>query len=241
MFAKNEMPNCTATMDHVFSIADSKMESEHDKKVLVGLRQMVKELEMALYRPQPRFQDAFFFPSFPNLKKVQKYIQIAKKSIDLCIFSYTNDDLSGEIMKAHERGVNVRIITDDEAMKGKGADAKAMADKGVSVRCDSEERFHMHNKFMIVDRMLVLTGSFNWSFQAVKSNQENVIVVDGDYFIGKYVEEFEKLWGQFSGNELEMKQHHAATRIQKQWKGKKSRDAAKIHRAPKDPNNPWGL
>ena len=86
-----------------------------------------------------------------NVKKLVNYISKAKVSIDLSIFSFTNDDLANEIIAAHKRGVAVRIITDDEAMKGKGADAQRCADEGIPVRCDSEEKFHMHNKFMIVD------------------------------------------------------------------------------------------
>ena len=83
---------------------------------------MVRELEHNLYRPQPKYQDAFFFPNMANVKRLQKYIQMAKKSLDLAIFSFTNDVLANEILAAHKRGVKVRIITDDEAMKGKGAD-----------------------------------------------------------------------------------------------------------------------
>ena len=51
------------------------------------------------------------------------YIKKAKKTLDLAIFSFTNDDLANAIIDAHKRGVAVRIITDDEAMKGKGADS----------------------------------------------------------------------------------------------------------------------
>ena len=98
------------------------------------------------------------------------YIAKAKKTLDLSIFSFTNDDLANEIIAAHKRGVQVRIITDDEAMKGKGADAQRCADEGIAVRTDSEEKFHMHNKFMIVDQTFLVTGSFNWTFQAGKSN-----------------------------------------------------------------------
>lgn len=50
-------------IDLFFKIARDKMESEHDKKVLGGLRQMVGQAEIDLYAPQPRFQDAFFFPN----------------------------------------------------------------------------------------------------------------------------------------------------------------------------------
>jgi cardiolipin hydrolase len=87
----------------------------------------------------------------PNIQKVVKYINLARKSIDLAIFSFTNDDLANALIDAHKRGVVVRIITDDEAMKGKGADSQRMSDQGIPVRTDSEERYHMHNKFMVVD------------------------------------------------------------------------------------------
>ena len=118
-----------------------------------------------------------------NIKKMVKYISMAKKSIDLCIFSFTNDDLANEVIAAHKRGVTVRLITDDEAMKGKGADAKRCSDEGIPTRTDNHEQYHMHNKYMIVDSLYLVTGSFNWTFQAGKSNQENVIVVDGPYYI----------------------------------------------------------
>ena len=99
-----------------------------------------------------------------NIKKMVKYISMAKKTIDLCIFSFTNDDLANEIIAAHKRGVKVRIITDDEAMKGKGADAKRCSDAGIPTRTDDAEHYHMHNKFMIVDSLYIVTGSFNWTF-----------------------------------------------------------------------------
>jgi phosphatidylserine/phosphatidylglycerophosphate/cardiolipin synthase-like enzyme len=128
-----------ASMDNLFKIAQGKMESDHDKKVLTGLRAMVRELEETLYRPHSRYQDAFFFPNMANVKKLVGYIDKAKKSIDLAIFSFTNDDLANALLAAHERGVALRIITDDEAMKGKGADTQRMADAGVPCRTDAEE------------------------------------------------------------------------------------------------------
>lgn len=36
----------------------------------------------------------------------------------------------------------------------------------------------MHHKFAIVDKCLVLNGSFNWTRQAVLQNQENCVVTD---------------------------------------------------------------
>ena len=48
-----------------------------------------------------------------------------------------------------------------------------------------------------------MTGSFNWTFQAGANNQENLLVVDNDYYIQKYTEEFERLWKQFENSKVE--------------------------------------
>ena len=99
----------------------------------------------------------------------------------------------------------------------------------------------MHNKFMVVDNMFLVTGSFNWTFQAGSHNQENLVVVDGEFYIKKYNEEFNKLWAQFSGNELEHAENKAALLIQKRYKGNQAAKKVQAKRKPVDPNNPWGL
>jgi mitochondrial cardiolipin hydrolase len=62
----------------------------------------------------------------------------------------------------------------------------------------------MHNKFAIVDSTFLITGSFNWTVQAGKSNQENILIVDHPYYIEKYETEFESLWKQFASQTVEV-------------------------------------
>ena len=149
--------------------------------------------------------NAFFFPNEGNVAKMQHYIKKARKTIDLCIFWLSENKLADELIEAHKRGVKVRMITDDEAMKANGADAQRLCDAGISVRTDYARRYHMHNKYMIVDSAFLVTGSYNWTVQAGKNNQENVIVVDDKYFLQKYNGNFGDLWSQFSDNELEQR------------------------------------
>jgi len=80
----------------------------------------------------------------------------------------------------------------------------------------------MHNKFMVVDTYFVLTGSFNWTFQAGSSNQENLLVVDHPFYVERYTAEFEKLWKQFAPNEVAAQERAAAT-IQKAYRNNQSR------------------
>ena len=56
----------------------------------------------------------------------------------------------------------------------------------------------MHNKFAIVDDYLLLTGSFNWTDNAVNRNCENILITSDIEVIKKYKDEFNKLWNKFN-------------------------------------------
>lgn len=115
----------------------------------------------------------------------------------------------------------MRIITDDETLKNKGNDCQSLANEGIPTRTDDDERAHMHNKFMVVDKTFLLTGSFNWTFQAGSSNQENLMVTDHPFYVERYVAEYEKLWTQFAPNEVKAEEKAAKT-IQKAYRKKQS-------------------
>ena len=102
--------------------------------------------------------------------------------------------------------MKVRIITDDECVKNKGSDIEYLRSKGVPVVTDLEERYHMHNKFVIVDNEILITGSFNWTVQAAANNQENLVVLSDSYFIERYRTEFDRLWKEFSAGQQQ--QHY---------------------------------
>lgn len=36
----------------------------------------------------------------------------------------------------------------------------------------------MHNKYLLIDDEIVLTGSFNWTHKAVNSNYENIVIIE---------------------------------------------------------------
>jgi len=211
MPGRNDRETIEQTIDVLFEVALSKMGSDSDKEVVSNLRKHVAQVAFDLYRPKPRFLDAFFFPNNANVNKVVTYIKMAKKSLLICVFNLTNDVLADAIKSVHSQGVPVRVITDDECMKNKGNDCQALADSGIPVRSDDSEQNHMHNKFMVVDNTFLLTGSFNWTFQAGNSNQENLLVVDHPFYIERYVAEFEKLWTQFAPNEVRAQEKAAVT------------------------------
>jgi cardiolipin hydrolase len=56
----------------------------------------------------------------------------------------------------------------------------------------------MHNKYAIIDESVVITGSFNWTTQAINNNQENLLFYEDKELADKYLKEFNKLWNEFN-------------------------------------------
>jgi phosphatidylserine/phosphatidylglycerophosphate/cardiolipin synthase-like enzyme len=127
--------------------------------------------------PRTRVKDAFFFPNPESEKRLIKYLKRANKSMIVAVFTLTNDDLAREIRNARSRGVQIRIISDDDLMSMQGSDIRTMYEEGIEVRVDLNPRAQMHHKFCVIDDYLLITGSFNWTKQAVNKNQENLVVI----------------------------------------------------------------
>jgi phosphatidylserine/phosphatidylglycerophosphate/cardiolipin synthase-like enzyme len=54
-------------------------------------------------------------------------------------------------------------------------------------------RAKMHHKFTVVDRRIVLTGSYNYTTSATEANRENLVRIESYRVAGDYLAEFERL------------------------------------------------
>jgi len=95
---------------------------------------------------------------------------------------------------AHERGVKLRILSDNDKANDFGSDIDRLARAGVAVRIDRTP-VHMHHKFGIFDGRLLLTGSYNWTRSAHDENAENNVLTDDPTLVKAFTVEFERLWG----------------------------------------------
>lgn len=61
---------------------------------------------------------------------------------------------------------------------------------------------NMHHKFCIIDAALennrkLITGSLNWTLQAMTANFENVIITSNESVVRNYTEMFDYMWDLF--------------------------------------------
>lgn len=209
-----------AVLETLFDVAKDKLSTDDDKKVLGKLLELVKAHEHEVKNPAPMYKDVLFFPNEDNVDALCKYLKEAQHRLRICVFTITNNQIRNALLDLNDAGVKIQIITDDECMKQKGSDIEFLASKGCEVRTDDSERFHMHNKFVVVDNSFILTGSFNWTVQAAKNNQENISIIDHPFYVHEYREEFKRLWAEFSGNEVEVEAYKS--RGKKRYNKKKA-------------------
>ena len=150
------------------------------------------------YIPKPIIQEVVFFPNEQNQLKVINMISQAKNTLEVCMFTMTNNQLYIAVEQAKKNGVKVRVITDDECTKQKGSDIYKLVINGIPVKTDHNAQFHMHHKFVVIDEKVLLTGSFNWTVQAVKNNNENVLMLYNKEIANEYTKEFNRLWDSFT-------------------------------------------
>ena len=119
------------------------------------------------------------------------------KSLNIAIFSLTRDNFAKSIIEVFKRGVKVKIISDDECVKNYGSDVYRLAAEGIPCKTDNNPQYHMHNKYAVIDESIVITGSFNWTSQAILYNNENLLVYEDKDLALKYNNEFNNLWNSF--------------------------------------------
>jgi mitochondrial cardiolipin hydrolase len=139
---------------------------------------------------------AFFSPGLTCIHEVLRQFDLARQRCDVCVFTITDDRITDAIIRAHARGVQVRIITDDEKSHDLGSDIDQLQMVGIPCKMDVGNAAHMHHKFALFDGHRLMTGSFNWTRSASEQNEENLIVTADPNLVGAFTSRFESLWGR---------------------------------------------
>lgn len=169
----------------------------NSEPALKWLEQVVKTLDASSSPPRPALASAHFSPGDDCLRKIRELCRQARKSVDICVYTISDDRLSEEIIACHRRGIAVRVISDNEKQYDEGSDIQHLIAQGVPLRID-DSPYHMHHKFALFDANLLLNGSFNWTRSASTSNEENLLVTDHALLVASYRSEFDKLWARFA-------------------------------------------
>jgi len=128
-------------------------------------------------------------------KQIISKISSSQSSVFVAVAWFTNQLLFDSLTDAIKNNVAVKVLILDDILNRNefGLDFGVLTKLGADVRFARSDSGTMHNKFCIIDNM-VITGSYNWTYHANK-NDENILITDEESVVDRYKEEFDRLFG----------------------------------------------
>jgi len=118
-------------------------------------------------------------------------IDQARLSVDVAIYDLNLWSIRDALINAHRRGVAVRLVTDSDNMDE--MEIQELKEAGIEVLGDRRESL-MHDKFVIIDRSEVWTGSMNFTTGGAYLDNNNLIRLRSSKLAEDYQLEFEQMF-----------------------------------------------
>ena len=130
-----------------------------------------------------------------GLYRIIELIRNAESSVKIASFSFTHEKLADELLKADIKGIDISVLTERKQRNVQGAQYARLKDFGLNIRVDGNKN-NMHNKFIVIDGKIVVTGSPNFSFSGFNRNDENMLIIFNEELALGFVKEFDSIFGE---------------------------------------------
>ena len=124
---------------------------------------------------------------------LKSLISKANRNINIAVFFLTSKYLTADLIAAHRRGVNVRVIIDATAAKNGYSKHELLREVGIPVKVENWGG-KMHMKSASIDRKFLVMGSMNWTSAGEYSNDENTLLINSDRLASKFDDYYEMIW-----------------------------------------------
>lgn len=118
-------------------------------------------------------------------------IDAARLSIDVAAYSITLNSFRNALLRAHDRGVTVRIVMESTNMDT--SDVQRLLEAGITIVGDNQQGL-MHDKFMVIDRSEVWLGSMNFTDSGTYDDNNDMIRIRSTKIAENYSVEFKEMF-----------------------------------------------
>jgi phosphatidylserine/phosphatidylglycerophosphate/cardiolipin synthase-like enzyme len=108
---------------------------------------------------------------------IHAYLVQASKSVHCSLYGITNLRLANDLIAAKKRGADVGVGLDKIQASGKHDLHDKLQAVGILVEIKPVATLE-HNKYCVIDGATVIMGSWNWSNNAQKQDNSDVIITD---------------------------------------------------------------
>jgi phosphatidylserine/phosphatidylglycerophosphate/cardiolipin synthase-like enzyme len=173
----------------IYELANEKVTPENYRFIL----EWIKNATSAMVSQPTSTSETYFSPGDACRNAIINQIRMSVNYLQICVFTISDDPISEAIATAHKRGIDIKIITDNDKSHDEGSDIARLAKQGIAVKMDRTAN-HMHHKFMVADGKAVITGSYNWTRSAALYNHENVLLTKDAGAVKSFLKQFDLLW-----------------------------------------------
>ena len=128
--------------------------------------------------------EVYFCPLDDCGRIIKNIVNNAENSVHCAFFDLDLKDLIKAIAKK-SHNADVKVVIDHGNYDGQ------IRGEGIKI---AKSKQYMHNKFCIIDKGLVLTGSMNPTNNGANLNNNNLIIINSKYIAENYENEFNELW-----------------------------------------------
>jgi len=129
--------------------------------------------------------------------KIVSELETAQSEIKVAMAWFTDRALFGILLEKAKADVRIDLIL-AEKEDNKWLPFDELESEGADITWISGESFGMmHQKFCIIDNKTLINGSYNWTVNASKNNQENIVITkESPELINKFAEQFDQIKSQ---------------------------------------------
>jgi phosphatidylserine/phosphatidylglycerophosphate/cardiolipin synthase-like enzyme len=135
----------------------------------------------------PQGVQVYFSPKGGATDAAVNALDQATNSVLVQAYSFTSAPIAKALVEAHRRGLKVQVILDRSQRTEKYSEADFLKNNGIPTLIDAQHAI-AHNKIIIIDDCVVLTGSFNFTRAAEEHNAENLVVINDPVLAKQYIE-----------------------------------------------------
>lgn len=118
-------------------------------------------------------------------------IDAARLTLDVAVYSLSLASVRDALIRAHDRGVQVRMVMESDNLDYSAP--QALLDAGIPILGDRREGL-MHDKFMVIDRTDVWMGSMNYTYSGTYEDNNNMVHIRSVKVAEDYTKEFEEMF-----------------------------------------------
>ena len=135
----------------------------------------------------------YFTPPADVAAAVIDVINQSQSEVLVQAYGFTHTGIAQALVKAQERGVRVGVLLDQKSETTNRYVVELFTANNIRMRFDGKHAI-AHNKVMIVDDSIVITGSFNFTNSAQTRNAENLLVLRSADLAQNYKANWQEHW-----------------------------------------------